>query len=255
LNTLIKYILLLTITMAFWNCSGSKPEQAYDYEDHLSKGKAFIEKKKYLRAQEELSQLVVRSMHTDIGDDALFYLGEAYFLNKEYIMAISEYDRLIRKMGFSEYVEEARWKICESYIALSPKYFKDQEYSLKALEKAQEFLDDYPYSEFSEAAKEKVEEIRGKLGKKNFESGILYTKLSVYDSAILSFENVLNLYYDTEYADLARLNIIKSLCKMNDFEKADEKYLEFSSNFKDKSIQDSAKKYLENAKSKSKKLK
>lgn len=247
MNSILKYILLLTALVFLTNCSGSKPEKDYDYEAHLKKGKELIEKKKYLKAQGELSQLAVRGMHTDIGDDALFYLGEAYFLNKDYIMAISEYDRLIRKISFSEFNEKARWRICESYIALSPPYYRDQEYSIKALEKVQEFLDDYPYSEYAEEAKKQVTALRNKQSRKYFESGVLYTKLGAYDSAILSFENVLNTFYDTKYADKSRFWIIKSAIKMNDIDLAEEKLNEFASSFNNQELFASASDLLKQA--------
>ena len=38
-------------------------------------------------------------------------------------------------MGYSPYVEDARFKICEAYSIESPRYYHDQEYTLKALER------------------------------------------------------------------------------------------------------------------------
>ena len=228
-------------------CSSTKPEKDYDYEAHLEKGKELIEKKRYIRAQEELAQLAIRSMHTEYGDDALFYLGESYFLNKEYILAVSEYERLIRKINFSEFNERARWRICESYLALSPPYYKDQEYSLKALERIQEFIDDYPYSQFAEEAKKQVLTLRNKQGKKMFESGILYTKLGAYDSAILSYETVLNSYYDSEFLDESRLNIIKNYILLNDVEKAQEKLAAYSPLFKNNELRSQAEELVDDA--------
>ncbi|MDP6134134.1 MAG: tetratricopeptide repeat protein, partial [Candidatus Marinimicrobia bacterium] len=78
-------------------CAGSSPKDDRDFESQFKKAKTLLEKKKYIRAQEEFHLLVLKASHTDIGDDALFYLGESYFLNKEYPLAISQYDRLIRK--------------------------------------------------------------------------------------------------------------------------------------------------------------
>ena len=99
----------------------------------FERAKKFLDKKKYLRAQEEFNNLVIRGTHTDLGDDAQFYLAESYYLNKEYLLAIAEYDRLIRRMGFSPYVEKARWRVCQSYVKESPKYYKDQTNTEKAL--------------------------------------------------------------------------------------------------------------------------
>ena len=72
------------------------------------------------------------------------------------MLAVAEYDRLTRRMPFSQYVESARYRICQSYVTLSPKYFRDQTYSEKALEKLQEFIDDYPNSKHTVAAQDDI---------------------------------------------------------------------------------------------------
>ena len=107
-----------------------------------------LEEEKYLQAQSDFTQVLIRGSGSDLGDDAQYYIGEAYYRNEEYLSSIVEYEKLTRRMGFSPYVEDARFKICESYKIESPKYFHDQEYTEKALERYQEFLDDYPDSEY-----------------------------------------------------------------------------------------------------------
>ena len=96
-----------------FKCASLKPGDAGDIDLQYEKAMKLLDKKKYLRAQEEFNNLVIRGTHTDLGDDSQFYLAESYFLNKEYLLAIAEYDRLIRRMGFSPYVEKARWRVCE----------------------------------------------------------------------------------------------------------------------------------------------
>ena len=105
-----------------------------------------LEREKYLQAQTDFKYVVMRGTGTDLGDDAQYYLGEAYFRNKEYLLAVAEYEKLTRRMGFSPFVEDARFKICEAYRIESPKYYHDQEYTKKSLERYQEFLDDFPES-------------------------------------------------------------------------------------------------------------
>jgi outer membrane protein assembly factor BamD len=127
-------------------------------------------------------------------------------------------------MGFSPLVKQARWRICECYVAMSPKYYLDQISSKKAIEKIQEFLEDYPFSEQKESANNTVQEVRNKLGKKAYETGILYIKLGAYDSAILAFEQILENYYDTEYVPQAHLGIIRSYSAMEKVNKVEEYY-------------------------------
>jgi DNA uptake lipoprotein len=81
-----------------FKCASLKPGDAGDIDLQYEKAMKLLDKKKYLRAQEEFNNLVIRGTHTDLGDDSQFYLAESYILNKEYLLAIAEYDRLIRRM-------------------------------------------------------------------------------------------------------------------------------------------------------------
>jgi len=153
-------------------CASFKSNELVDIDVQFEKAKILLDKKKYLRAQEEFNDLVIRGTHSDLGDDSQFYLAESYFLNKEYLLAVAEYDRLIRRMGFSPYVEKSRWRVCQSYVKESPKYYKDQTNTQKALSKLQEFIDDYPNSEFKEEANTQISELRNKLAYKEYATGV-----------------------------------------------------------------------------------
>ncbi len=202
-------VFLLCMTIAFTGCAGNKPIRDIDYKAEFEKGKAAFNKKKYVKAQLLFNTVVIGASHTELGDDALFYLGESHYFAKEYILAIAEYDRLIRRMPFSPFVEQARYRIAKSYVILSPKYFRDQTYSDKALGKLQEFIDDYPGSNRISEAEIDIRELRNKMSHKAYETGILYMKLEEYKSALITFVQVTDLYYDTDFIDLTHLKIIE----------------------------------------------
>ena len=67
-----------------------------------------LEKGKYLQAQVDFNDVLLRGTGSELGDDAQYFLGEAYYQNNEYLDAITEFEKLTRRMGFSEYVEKAR---------------------------------------------------------------------------------------------------------------------------------------------------
>ena len=160
--------ILLYTGLLISGCASNKTIAEIDYNAEFENGKAALNKKKYIRAQEKFNTVVVGASHTELGDDALFYLGESYYYAKDYLLAVAEYDRLTRRMPFSPYVESARYRICQSYVTLSPKYFRDQTYSEKALEKLQEFIDDYPNSKHTVSAQDDIKILRNKLSQKYF---------------------------------------------------------------------------------------
>ena len=151
-NRTICYILIIISVGIIVNCAGNKPLEKLPLEERYNRGQDFLENKKYYNAQQEFQIIVLSGSHTEWGDDAQFYLAESYFLNEEYILAISEYERLTRKMKYSPFVERCRWRICEAYLAESPKYYHDQTNTNKALQKLQEFIEEYPESEYRDEA-------------------------------------------------------------------------------------------------------
>ena len=181
-----------------------------------------LENEKYLNAQIDFKNNVIRGKGTDLGVDAQYYLAEAYFKNKEYLLAVSEYEKLTRRMGFSPFVEDSRFKICEAYRIESPKYYHDQEYSEKSLQRYQEFLDDYPNSKYTSDVLISIETLREKLGRKLYESGILYMKMEEFESAEMSFQKTIDLYYDTKILNKAIQGKIKAMAKKGDLEIASE---------------------------------
>ncbi len=225
----VHVILVGALFLIALSCFSTKPEKEIPQQDQFNNAMLSLEKKRYLRAQEEFGNIAVRGLHTDLGDDAQFYLAESYFLNKEYVLAIAEYDRLIRRMGFSEYVKKARWRISQCYVKQSPQYYHEQISTENALSKLQEFIDDYPNSEFKDEALATIDELRNKLAKKLYETGKLYVKMEEYQSAIITFEDLLSQYYDTNYVSDAHFQIIACYAKKGEIEKSRE-YLDLHIN-------------------------
>ena len=214
------FILVLISIVLIVSCAGNKPAEQLSLEERYKRGQEFLENKKYYNAQQEFQIIVLSGSHTEWGDDAQFYLAESYFKNKEYILAISEYERLTRKMKFSPFVENSRWRICEAYVAESPNYYHDQSNTQKALQKLQEFIEEYPESEFRDNANATVKKLRNKLAEKIDETALLYIKLHAYDSAIVAYEELLNQYYDTDFAEKAYVGIVQSYSLMKNYGEA-----------------------------------
>ena len=205
-----------------FSCAGSKSNGERSLQDKFLTAMTHLENEKYLNAQIDFKNIVIRGTGTDLGDDAQYYLAEAYFKNKEYLLAVSEYEKLTRRMGFSPFVEDSRFKICEAYRIESPKYYHDQEYSEKSLQRYQEFLDDYPNSKYTNDVLMSIKTLREKLGRKLYESGILYMKMEEFESAEMSFQKTIDLYYDTKILNKAIQGKIKAMAKKGDLEIASE---------------------------------
>ncbi len=213
--------LLICISIFLSSCGISNPfDDNIPYKTRFDDGLAFFEEEKYVKSSQQFNIIVERASHTDLGDDALFFLAESYFLNEDYDLALIEFEKLVSRMGFSPYIEKSRWRICETLMLLSPNFYHDQDSSLKAITQIQEFLDDFPNSEYSKDADKLISELRTRLAEKNMETGKLYIKLKAYDSAMTSYEVVVNEYYDTKFFNDANMEIIRCLVLLNKSDEA-----------------------------------
>ena len=244
-----KYISTLLILFIL-SCAGSKNDGELTLQDKFMDGMTNLDKEKYLQAQIDFKHIVIRGTGSELGDDAQYYLAESFFRNKEYLLAVSEYEKLTRRMGFSPFVEDARFKICEAYRIESPKYYHDQEYTEKSLQRYQEFLDDFPNSKFNNEVLASIENLREKLGKKLYETGILYMKMDEYESAEMAFQRTIELYYDTKILNQARQGKIRAINKNNKLEDASRLLEEFKISLELEGLYEETKKDLEKEKDK-----
>jgi len=218
----MKNILIVINLLCLYSCGATNIfDDNTPYKQRFDEGLEFFEKEKYNQSAQQFNIIVQRASHTDLGDDSLFFLAESYFLNKDYNLALIEFEKLVSRMGFSPYIEKSRWRICETLTLLSPNYFHDQDSSVKAISQIQDFIDDYPNSQYINEADNLLLTLRNRLAKKHMETGKLYKKLKAYDSAQQSYESVVNNYYDTKFYYDANLEIIRCLILLGEKNEAE----------------------------------
>jgi len=202
------YKLKFLILILFLGCSATKMSFVEELQQKFDKGEQFYETGKYTRAKDELKFVVMNNPGSQMALDAQYILGESHFKLKEYDDAALEFDRFARFSQSYDRTELARFRICECAINMSNSFQKDQTNTLEAIDRLQEFIEDYPTSTNVDVATKEISSLRLKLAKKEFESARLYLKLEEYDSALIYLNNVLTQYYDTEIIDEVRLTIV-----------------------------------------------
>ena len=195
-------IFVVLLVAGFWGCHGKRVNlRELTPEEQFAYAKQIFDKKDYHEAKTQFTIIVLNNPGGRIIDKAQFYLAETYYNLKEHILAVAEYEKLIRSLPQSPYVDDASYKVGMCYYRLAPGYGLDQEYTHKAISRFQQFLEDYPDSELKTEAEARLAECRNKLARKEFKTGELYRKMGYYRSAIISFDAVIENYYDTEFAD------------------------------------------------------
>ena len=197
------YLMLGLIGLSLIACGGNKVRADLTTAERLEYAMKLFQDRDYYDARTQFRIVVLNAPGSVSVDQAQFYLAECHFHMEEFITAAAEYEKVIRLYSRSEFLDDAQFKIGLAYYELSPQAALDQKYTWKAIEELQKFLEDYPESEHKEKATDLLLKIRTKLAKKEFNSADLYRKLGYYESALIYFDEVLNRYYDTEYAEPA----------------------------------------------------
>ena len=205
-----KYFKITTILLVLFSCSSIADNFSADLQKKYDKGIALFNKKKYTRAREQFEFIIMNNPGSKLSIDAQFYLAESMYYNKNYIDANSAYSQYIRWSTDRYRVEDARYKIANCAVNSVNKYQMDQGEAIAALSLLQEFIDDYPSSDFINDSELLVSDIRDKLARKEYEAGRLYLKLEKYEAAIIYFSEVINEFYDTHYFEKAHIGIMLS---------------------------------------------
>ena len=205
----MKYIsLLLLLVIAVWRCSSSINTTDFGPEDRLNYAISLYENEDYEEALNEFQSLLLQYPGSVIVDDTQYYLGMTRYQRGEYIVAAYEFSKLIRNMPASEFVSEAQYMLADSYYQLSPDFNLDQQYTKKAIEELQAFIDFFPLNEKVAEAENKINELNEKLAKKEYNIAVIYGKLEYYSASIKYLNNVIDTYHDTPYAAMASYNKI-----------------------------------------------
>jgi len=198
-------ILLVTgCEKAYFGPPPETPQTQLEYARRL------LEKGRYYDAIAELTSFVSQNPGSGMMDTALFYLAEAYMGRKDYAMAATEYERLLREFPGSGHAEAARYSLGVAYFEQSLPAELDPTMTDRALEQFSLFLKLHPDSPKAEDARKRIALLREKKAKKRYLNGRLYLKLRQPDAARFYFEHILAEYAETEWAPKALLGIAKS---------------------------------------------
>ena len=212
---------------------GDPVDVAYD------KAMALFEAEKYDDAANGFDLVSRMGRGSNYSRDAQYYLGESYYKSNQYILAASEYERFMTYYPQDPRREGVEFKLAMCYYEQSPRYRLDQANTYKAIELFQLFNNKYPDSEFVIESAEHIDELRNKLAHKIMKSGDFYLRIEEYKAATIYFDQVIDQYPESDYAEEALIKQISTYITYADKsvpEKQRERYGEAISNY-DKFLQ------------------
>ena len=217
-----KFILFCLFLVLFSGCGSNDATQQLSAEERYELGMKAFKNEDYQAAIEEFKVVSLQYQGSKVADSAQYYMAESRYLREEYILAAFEYDILIRYMTSSIFVSRSRFRRATCFFNLSPKSHLDQNYSRKAIDEYQAFLEYHPADTLAPFAEERIIELNTKLAKKDYESGMTYMHMEYYKAATYYFDLVLEKYHDTQYAEPALLKKAEALTKRKKYADAKE---------------------------------
>jgi outer membrane protein assembly factor BamD len=208
----ISWILIgVALAALLAGCGPSQETATLTPEQRFAKAKALFDDRDYLEAINEFTVITLQYQGSAYSADAQYYIAESRFERGEYLLASFEYSVVKRNYPASARVADATYKSALSYYMLSPRSRLDQQYTKKAVDEFQSFVEYYPTHPLAADAAQKIKELTNRLAKKQYETARLYATMEYYKAAILSYDVIIEKYHDTEFAPLSVLDKVEIL--------------------------------------------
>jgi len=239
----MQYAMLSLVVFALLAGGCGSSEQATSQmtaDERFAQAKELFDKRDYLEAINEFTVITLQYQGSAHAADAQFYLGECRFERGEFLLASFEYGIVKRNYPASPRVADAQFKLALSYYELSPRSSLDPQYTRKAIDEFQQFVEYYPTNPLVKDADEKIKELTNRLAKKQYETARLYYTMEYYKAALVYYDDVIDRFHDTEYAPLAYLDKAEILLGRRRYREARETLDAFNARFPQSVLQSRA---------------
>lgn len=203
---------LILITSSFSACKQSYNQiaKSNDLDLKMEKAKYYYKKKEYHKAVPLFEELLTIYKGSKNIDDLYYMYAKSHFEMAEYLVAGFHFKNIYDSYPNSPYAEECLYLNAVSAHRMSPITTLDQEFTEKALQDYQFFINAYPNSKWLEESNKSMRLLRRKMEIKAYESAYLYYKTKQYRAAATSFKKLMRDYPDSQDLEKASFYTVKS---------------------------------------------
>ena len=180
---------------------------------NIKRPRIITENGEYRRASGLFEQILPKIQRkTTSGKNNIFY-AKSLLEIKNYVLAAYQFESFVKAYSISQKVEEAAY--LEAFaLQTIPSLVWIKNLSIEAIDKLQNFINFYPYSENLNLANDHVQELRVKLEKKSFEIAKQYNTIRDYVSAITVLNSFIIDYPGTPFREDALFYLFDSSYKL-----------------------------------------
>ena len=212
----MRNLIIVSSILLLFSCKSTYEDtlKSRDVEKKEKLAFELYEKQDYYKAS-DLFKSLIQDKKTGSGIEKMFfYYAMCDYKIGDYGLAAYEFERLVQKFPRGTYTEESQFYIGMSNFKKSPPSYLDQDYTYRAIESFQLFLDKYPQSKRKSEVNQKVDELTRKLEFKMYMQAKLFYQMGEYKSSAVFFDNLLVEFPDTEYAEEVNYLIAESQFKL-----------------------------------------
>jgi len=208
-----KYLLIVlgVAALFFTSCSEyQKVMKSTNVEYKYEKAVEYYNEKEYFKSLPIMEDIIPVFRGTDKGEELYYMYAYANFYLDDYILASYQFKRFSSTYPISERAEECNFMSAYCNYLMSPDPTLDQSNTYRALEELQTFVNRYPESKLKDTCNELVDNLRFKLETKSYMKAKNYYKLRQYEAAIVSLNNTLSQFPDTDFREEITFVILQS---------------------------------------------
>lgn len=193
-------VVLLPLALA---CAGKTTRIAATPDSVLKRADEYFTREKSMQAAAMYQKFLESYVGNERADYAQYKLAESHLQAHDYEVAAVEYQVVITNYGYSEWVDDAIFQTGVCYWKEAARAERDQQKSLDALSRFNQFLTTYPDNPRVPAAKEYIRQINERLAYKSLESARWYYRRKEPKAAMVYCDKVIDNYPDNKYWEQA----------------------------------------------------
>ncbi len=203
-------------------CGASvSPYQGMTADQIYARAQADLADEDYGDAADALDHLLLSTPDFPQADEATLLLADSYYNDEKYITAAAQYARFVQRYPRHPETARASLQNCLSYAAIAPIAQRDQGPTRQALGACRNVAANFFGTPEADSAAAVAGTMIDRLAEAQFQASEHYFRIGALISAILYYEDVVELYPETEYAPKALMRIIEANEKMEFYEEVE----------------------------------
>ena len=202
---------IFAIGLLLTSCNGiDKLLKSNDYEAKYNAAMRYYEENRFSRAIQLFENLTLYYRGKENAENIAWYYAQSLYKDKDYYTAAYQFKRFARQFPYSDNVEEASFLSAYCRYIDSPPYSLDQRLTRDAIDEFEIFAERWPRSNHIPEVNRYLDELRGKLMKKDYEIAYGYYFIEEYSAAYESLKIFLNLYPEAPMREDAMFYMLRS---------------------------------------------